>query len=121
MENHESYYSQKLNSMTIDKLIQELKPKSIEKLSESIGSLSTYSLFQIMEKVSGINFKNVYDSLSLPKDQFDFQDNFRLCVVGDAFGERLYSISKAKGCCGFYEKTIKFEKKEVKIGFNYGH
>jgi len=51
---------------------------------------------------------------------YEFNDNFRISD-GSPLDEALYFVTKATGCCGFYDAQIVIDDKVYKIGFNYGH
>lgn len=53
--------------------------------------------------------------------QLEYSDNFRFCQVGDIEQEVEYDRRYKKGCCGFEDKVVEFNKIKYKIGCNYGH
>lgn len=57
----------------------------------------------------------------LDKNDYEYNNLYRICEVGDKEQEKEYDNIYKSGCCGFFEQLIKIDKKTYKIGFNYGH
>lgn len=48
-------------------------------------------------------------------------DNIRICVKGNAEGEKLYEEAFNSGCCGYIDKDYIIGDKTYRIGCNHGH
>ena len=52
---------------------------------------------------------------------FDFVDNYRYAIKGDAAQEAAYDDVRCQGCCGFHDTEIVVGSITLLYGFNYGH
>lgn len=55
-------------------------------------------------------------------ERFEYVDNIRVGLVGNAESERMYEEAHSQGCCGAFDTEFAHPSGQVfKFGFNHGH
>lgn len=58
----------------------------------------------------------------IDEDDYEYNDNERVCIIGDTKSENLYEQVAARGCCGFYDEEFELSDGiKIRYGFNFGH
>lgn len=53
---------------------------------------------------------------------FDYADNFRMAIAGNAEQVDAYETRRSSGCCGYVDDEIELpDGTTLLYGFNYGH
>lgn len=68
-------------------------------------------------------YPEVYPKLQeiIRSGRYPHADTYRIARVGDARDELLYTRQQRRGCCGYYDRTIRVGLARYQVGFNYGH
>lgn len=65
----------------------------------------------------------LYEEMELLEEEVDDGciDNYRIVLVGDIEGEKIYQEAVNNGCCGSQDKEVMINGKLYRIGCNFGH
>lgn len=78
-------------------------------------------VFSSLSDVDKKHLNKFYHKIFNSKE-YEYNDNFRICKIGDSKSEDAYNKAQKNGCCGFFDETMVLPSKtKIKIGFNYGH
>jgi len=80
------------------------------------NSVSDY----VYDKYEDTDVMTELKMIAFEEGEFEYSDNLRISD-GSAIDEAIYFVTKATGCCGFYDDEVIVKGKKYKIGFNYGH
>ena len=110
--------------MSPSELRESLFIKDIDKLIEVFdlfnGSGNAGKWDAIMGAEIGIELSEAFKKIP-NLDDYYYPDNFRAFIPGSPFGEKLYEVTKRRGCCGSYDEIVEINGIKIRFGFNYGH
>lgn len=115
-----SEFAKHLKGFQTDDLTKEELEKVCDIVKDGLKSNFLISIENyINNKYSGTKVLSELNRIAY-EGEFEYSDNLRISD-GSALDEVVYYVSKATGCCGFYDAKINVKGNEYKIGFNYGH